>query len=127
MTTSEKVKYMIEQYNLSLDNVSKYLGITSQSLRNKLNRDSFSIKDLIIISHMCHAALSIQFENTETPPITFKLCELPKEDYERLQQLDYKKIQNTYEDLKKAILEVLPPEDSKRAIDTLQSILGDHM
>ncbi len=52
---SEKVKYMMNNFDLTLEDVSKYLGITTQSLRNNLNRDSFSIKDLIIISHLCKA------------------------------------------------------------------------
>ncbi len=50
---SEKVKYMMNNFDLTLEDVSKYLGITTQSLRNNLN--SFSIKDLIIISHLCKA------------------------------------------------------------------------
>ena len=52
---SEKVKYMMNNFDLTLEDVSKYLGITTQSLRNNLNRDSSSIKDLIIISHLCKA------------------------------------------------------------------------
>lgn len=37
-------------FHLDLKEAAKYLGITTQSLRNKFNRNSFSIKDLIIIS-----------------------------------------------------------------------------
>lgn len=121
MTISEKVKYMMEKCYLSLDDISEYLGITTQSLRNKLNRDSFSINDLIIISHLCHAELNIKFDDSEIKSVTFELKDLPKEDFERLKELDFKKIQNAYESLKETILK-LSPEDQKFAIEYLQSL-----
>lgn len=121
MTTSEKVKYMMAKCSLNLDDISEYLGITTQSLRNKLNRDSFSINDLIIISHLCHAELNIKFEDAEIKSVTFELNDLPKEDYERLKDLDLKKIQNAYESLRETILK-LSPEDQKYAIKYLQSL-----
>lgn len=124
INTSEKVKSMMTNFDLTLEDVSKYLGITTQSLRNKLNRDSFSIKDLIIISHLSKATLSIQFEDKTIKPIIFKLDDLPSEDYDRLKQLDYKSIQSTFERLKKTISK-LPPEDQKSAIEYLKTMQND--
>lgn len=121
MAISEKVKHIMANCGLSLDDISKYLGITTQSLRNKLNRDSFSINDLIIISHLCHAELNMKFEDSEIKSVTFDLKDLPKEDFERLKELDFKKIQNAYESLKETILK-LSPEDQKYAIEYLQSL-----
>jgi len=122
MIVSEKVKHIMEIFHLSLDNVSEYLGVTSQSLRNKLNRDSFSVRDLIILSHLCNAELNIKFlAQDEMEPITFEFNSLPQEDLDRLQQLELEKIQNTFEDLKNTISK-LPLSEQKNAIQYLQSL-----
>ena len=56
---SNLVKMMMKDTNTSLDTLAKYLGCTKQYLNNKLNRDSFSFDDLIIIAYACDYTFSL--------------------------------------------------------------------
>ena len=109
-------------FNLSLDETAKFLGITTQSLRNKLNRESFSIKDLIIISHMCTAELNIKFLlNDEIPPVVFEYKSLPKEDLERIEELETEKMKYALDNLKDTLAK-FPPETQQMIIQYLDSL-----
>ena len=44
---------------VSITDISSALGITSQSFRNKLTRNSFSVNDLLIIADMVGAAIEV--------------------------------------------------------------------
>lgn len=122
MNISEKIKYIMSTFNLSLDETAKFLGITTQSLRNKLNRESFSIKDLVIISHMCTAELNIKFiADDEIRPIVFEYESLPKEDLDRIQELETEKMQYALENLEDT-LSKLSPEAQQKIMQYLDSL-----
>lgn len=122
MNISEKVKYIMSTFNLSLEETAKFLGITTQSLRNKLNRESFSIKDLVIISHICTAELNIRFlANDEIHPIVFEYESLPKEDLDRIHELEIEKMQYALENLEDT-LSKLSPEAQQRIMQYLKSL-----
>lgn len=122
MTVSEKIKKIINFFNFDLDEVAKYLGITTQSLRNKFNRDSFSIRDLIIISRLCNAQLNIRFIiHDEIEPVSFDLDVLPKEDRDRIDRLYHEKAKHSLSTLGEW-LPKLPPEEQEKIIKELQLI-----
>lgn len=122
MNISEKVKYIMATFNLSLDETAKFLGITTQSLRNKLNRDSFSIKDLVIISHMCTAELNIRFiVHDEIHPVVFEYESLPKEDLDRIRKLETAKMQYALEHLEET-LSKLPPGNQQMIMQYLNAL-----
>ena len=50
---SNLVKWMMKETKTSLDTVAEYLACSKQYLNNKLNRDSFSFDDLIIVAYAC--------------------------------------------------------------------------
>ena len=50
---SNLVKWMMKDTGTSLDTVAEYLGCSKQYLNNKLNRDSFSFDDLVIVAYAC--------------------------------------------------------------------------
>ncbi len=122
MTVSEKIKKIINFFNFDLDEVAKYLGITTQSLRNKFNRDSFSIRDLIIISRLCNADLNMRFIiHDEIEPVSFGYDMLPKEDIERIDHLYHEKAKHSLSTLSEW-LPKLPPEEQEKIVKELQLI-----
>lgn len=126
MKVSDKIKQIFELFNLNLDETAKYLGITTQSLRNKFNRDSFSIRDLIIISHLCDGDLNIKFIiHDEIEPISFDYDILSKDDIDRIENLDYEKAKNSIASLG-TWLPKLSPEEQEKIINELE-FLRKHM
>ena len=58
---SSLVKTLISKSNsyVSITDMANALGITSQSFRNKLTRNSFSVNDLLIIADMVGASIEV--------------------------------------------------------------------
>ena len=53
------IKWLIKNSDISLDTLANYLNCSKQYLNNKLNRDSFSLEDLIITAYACDFTLSL--------------------------------------------------------------------
>ena len=49
---SDIVKSLLNKANVSQTEIASYLGCSVQSFRNKMNRDSFSLYDFIVICHV---------------------------------------------------------------------------
>lgn len=47
------IKWLMKQSGTSLDSVAEHLGCSVSYLNNKLNRDSFSLDDLILAAYAC--------------------------------------------------------------------------
>lgn len=50
MSISDKIKAIMAMKHLKVSDLAQYLGINSQSVSNKLYRDSFTAADLVKIS-----------------------------------------------------------------------------
>lgn len=63
MPVTDKVKAAMVVRGKKNRDLAKYLGITDQSLSNKLNRGSFSAEDLIKIADFTGATLTLEFDD----------------------------------------------------------------
>lgn len=60
MAVTEKVKALLSIKGKKNIELAKYLGMSPQSLQNKLNRGSFSAEDLIRIADFTGASLAFE-------------------------------------------------------------------
>ena len=63
MPITDKVKAAMVVRGKGNKELAQYLGITDQSLSNKLNRGSFSAEDLIKIADFTEATLALEFDD----------------------------------------------------------------
>ena len=69
-TRSAIIKKMAEISGTTIETLAKYLGCKTQSLRNKMFRNSFSIDDLLIAAHACNFSVILKNNLTgESYPI----------------------------------------------------------
>ena len=89
-TISDIVRKMIKKKNISIKKIANYLNCTEQSFRNKLSRNSFSIKDIMIIAYVCDATVSIDYaaytDDFDTDFLNISQY-LPDEEFERIEKL----------------------------------------
>ena len=50
LTMGEKIKIMLKRRNITLSELAERLGQSRQNLSNKMNRDNFTEKELIVIA-----------------------------------------------------------------------------
>ncbi len=60
------VKWLMQTGNVSMDTIAEYLKCSKQYLNNKLNRDSFSFDDLLIVAYACGFTFTLT-SNEEDP------------------------------------------------------------
>lgn len=119
-TISDIVRKMIKKKNIPVKKVATYLNCTEQSFRNKLSRNSFSIKDIMILAYICDATITIDyFPYTDDFDMDFlNLSQyLPDEEFERIEKL---KERDTLEDLVKF---GMTQDFSKMSDDELKKIV----
>ena len=63
MGVSEKIKAALSLKGKKSIELASYYGISSQSMRNKFSRGSFSAEDLIKIADFLGGTLSIEIDN----------------------------------------------------------------
>lgn len=61
MSVSNKIRGLLSTSGKSQSELAKYLGISAQSLSNKMSRGYFSADDLIRIGMFCNCTLSYSF------------------------------------------------------------------
>ena len=89
-TISDIVRKMIKKKNISIKKIANYLNCTEQSFRNKLSRNSFSIKDIMITAYVCDATVTIDYAaytgDFDTDFLNISQY-LPDEEFERIEKL----------------------------------------
>ena len=65
MGVSDKVRAMLNLRGRKIKDLAEHLELTQQSMRNKLNRGSFSAEDLIKISMFLNAELSFKMADNQ--------------------------------------------------------------
>ena len=65
MAITEKIKALLSIKGKKNVELAAYLGISPQSLQNKLNRGSFSAEDLIKISDFTNCPLSFSVDDNQ--------------------------------------------------------------
>ena len=114
---SALIMWMIKNSKRKIDIpvLAKYLNCQTQSLRNKLNRNSFSVDDLMITAYACDFSISIKNDSNEDlyavdPKVYFSAKD--SETWERISSLkntNYAEKKAEYDELK-AKLESLDKE-----------------
>lgn len=90
-TISNIVRKLLKSRDVSVKRAASYIDCTEQSFRNKLSRDSFSIRDLIILCYICDARLMIDYcaYTDDYDMDFFQLSEyLTQEDFKRVKALE---------------------------------------
>lgn len=119
-TISNNVRKLLEAKNMSIKRAASYINCTEQSFRNKLSRNSFSIKDLIILCYVCDAKLMIDYcaYSSDFDMDFFILSDyLDEEEYERITKLEQ---QYTTEDLISWVMS-LTKKYSKEELENMPS------
>lgn len=65
MAVTEKIRALLSVRGKKNVELAEYLGISPQSLQNKLNRGSFSAEDLIKIADLAGVALAFEVNGTQ--------------------------------------------------------------
>lgn len=60
---SDIIRKLLKSAEVSTKQAALYLDCTEQSFRNKLSRDSFSLRDLIILCYLCNASLRLEYDS----------------------------------------------------------------
>ena len=63
---SDIIRKLLTSSEVSIKKAALYLDCTEQSFRNKLSRDSFSLRDLIILCYLCNARLILEYDSQDT-------------------------------------------------------------
>jgi lambda repressor-like predicted transcriptional regulator len=66
MAVSDKVKAMLNLKGRKIKDLAEHLELSQQSMRNKLNRGSFSAEDLIRISAFLGAELAFKITENQS-------------------------------------------------------------
>jgi len=61
MSTSDKVKALLRLSGKKQTELAAYFGISSQSMNNKMNRDSWSSRDLLTVAEFVGCQLAFVF------------------------------------------------------------------
>ena len=113
-TISEIVRRLLKSNDVSAKTAALYLNCTEQSFRNKLSRDSFSLKDLIILCYLCNARFMIEYCSYKDDydvdyfnPSDY----LSKEDYERIQKIEQQNFTNNFSKMMIELSKIMPEEE----------------
>lgn len=127
---SDIVRKLLKSNDISIKTAAQYLDCTVQSFRNKLTRDSFSIKDLIILCYLCRAQFMIEYSSYKDDydvdyfnPSDY----LSKEDYERIQKIEQQNFTNNFSKMMIELSKIMPEEElenmsSKDLLDLMLEI-----
>ena len=63
-TKASILRFFLENSNLSIEALAEYLGCQTQSLRNKLARNTVSLDDLIIAAYACDYSVVLHSDKT---------------------------------------------------------------
>ena len=127
---SDIVRKLLKSNDISIKTAAQYLDCTVQSFRNKLTRDSFSIKDLIILCYLCRAQFMIEYSSYKDDydvdyfnPSDY----LSKEDYQRIQKIEQQNFTNNFSKMMIELSKIMPEEElenmsSKDLLDLMLEI-----
>ena len=101
---------------LSVNYVASALGISPQSFRNKLTRNSFSVNDLLVIADMSGA--SIKIHTAHDSIIQLELKDFLKED-------SYNKYQEYLQSSKHMTIEEIKKLSKSLTVDEINNLISD--
>lgn len=116
---SRIIKWLMNESSVSTSLLAEYLGCSTQTLRNKLSKDSFSLDDIIIAAYACGYSLSLvgkniqdeeqnylvidpasYFEHTDNGETLKRMTDLEKRNTKELQE-EYDRLKAELESMKR--------------------------
>jgi DNA-binding Xre family transcriptional regulator len=61
LSMSEKIRELLKEKNITINELSTQIGRTNQNMANKLKRDNFSMNELIEIAEALDCNLEVKF------------------------------------------------------------------
>lgn len=124
---SEIIRKLLKSNDVPAKTAALYLNCTEQSYRNKLSRDSFSLRDLIILCYLCNARLMIEYCSYKDGYDTdfFNPSDyLSKEDYERIHKIEQENFNENFTKMMIQLSKTIPEEklekmSSKELLDLM--------
>lgn len=116
---SDIVKSLLNKANISQTEIASYLGCSVQSFRNKMNRDSFSLYDFIVICHVCNADFTISTKDDNTYFSLSPSETLTDDEVDRIRQITLSRADKNTKDLQK-IIESLPDDEKAKILQSLK-------
>lgn len=124
---SDIIRKLLTSSEVSIKKAALYLDCTEQSFRNKLSRDSFSLRDLIILCYLCNARLILEYDSQDTEDELefFNPSEyLPENDYKRIHKIQEQNLKQNFANMmiqlsKEFSEEELEKMSSKELLDLL--------
>lgn len=114
---SDIVRKLLKSNDVSVKTAALYLNCTEQSFRNKLSRDSFSLKDLIILCYLCNARFMIEyFSYKDDYDIDFfdPSDYLSEEEYERIHKIEQKNITENFAKIMVQLSKTIPEDQLEK-------------
>lgn len=114
---SDIVRKLLKSNDISIKKAAEYLDCTAQSFRNKLTRDSFSIKDLIILCYLCRARFMIEYSSYKDDyDVDYFNPEeyLSDKDYERIHEIEHKQFTENITNMMIELSKIMPREDLEK-------------
>lgn len=114
---SDIVRKLLKSNDISIKTAAQYLDCTVQSFRNKLTRDSFSIKDLIILCYLCRAQFMIEYSSYKDDyDVDYFIPEeyLSDEDYGRIHKIEQKNFTENFGRMMVDLSKIMPEEELER-------------
>lgn len=132
---SDIVRKLLKSNDVSVKTAALYLNCTEQSFRNKLSRDSFSLKDLIILCYLCNARFMIEyFSYKDDYDIDFfdPSDYLSEEEYERIHKIEQKNITENFAKIMVQLSKTIPEEQlekmsSKELLDIMMNLSREEL
>lgn len=114
---SDIVRKLLKSNDVSVKTASLYLNCTEQSFRNKLSRDSFSLKDLIILCYLCNARFMIEYcSYKDDYDVDFfnPSDYLSEEEYERIHKIEQKNITENFSKIMVQLSKTIPEDQLEK-------------
>ena len=116
---SDIVRKLLDVGDMSIKEAAQYLNYTEQSFRNKLSRDSFSLRDLFILCDVCGASPMIEYSSADPeydcPDRIIPSDYLSDADFKRIKEIQKNNINKNIS----AVIELLEKELPEEEINKL--------
>lgn len=114
---SDIVRKLLKSNDVSVKTAALYLNCTEQSFRNKLSRDSFSLKDLIILCYLCNARFMIEYcSYKEDYDIDFfnPSDYLSEEEYDRINKIEQENFAENFAKIMIQLSKTIPEDQLEK-------------
>lgn len=73
---SDKIKQIMKEKGVKVNQLAEYIGVKPQSVTNKFSRDSWSVQDLISVLDFLDCQLTVEYK--PDTKITFNMSDIQK-------------------------------------------------